>query len=216
MSTDSKANQLSKNSWFAIGSLLVVSEISAVIFLVILYTAFHPQREPQLPFSNLAGVSTAQATSTLKKTAVPKITTKLLIPSLNVNAWVENVGVTTKGYMASPSSYKNVGWYAYGVRPGEIGVAILAGHKDNGLGFAGVFEHLDKIQVGTEISVKTGEKTLNFEVTEIYTTDYKTSLDTITLSHNNTAMLALITCEGDWVKESKTYDKRIIVLAKLK
>lgn len=141
---------------------------------------------------------------------------RLSIPTISVDAKVEEVGVAKNGTMATPSSFKTVGWYKYGPMPGEIGSAVLDGHPDNGLGLKGVFKRLGELEEGDDIFVydKDGGKT-QFKVTIVDTYEYtKVPVDQI-FNENEKPLLRLITCDGRWVREYKTYDTRIIVTAEL-
>src|SRR5215467_9873272 len=59
---------------------------------------------------------------------------RLLIPAINLNAAVEEVGILSDGNfagdMATPSRnpWEHVGWYDAGPRPGERGSAVIDGH----------------------------------------------------------------------------------------
>ncbi len=155
-------------------------------------------------------------------TAVPEIHADvprtLSIPSLNINAPIIQVGITLAGAMATPKSFKEVGWYKYGVMPGERGSAVIAGHVNNGLGLSGVFTDLSKLKVGDSVEViDVSGNVLSFEVEKTVLYDYKTA-DTsgIFSSTDDAVRLNLITCDGDWIQNEKTYDKRLVVFTKLK
>src|SRR3989338_1589063 len=78
----------------------------------------------------------------------------LLIPVLGIETSVEHVGVNTRGNMAVPSNYVNVAWYSPGTLPGDEGNAVMAGHLDNSLGLAGVFENLHRLRMGDTVVVR--------------------------------------------------------------
>lgn len=142
---------------------------------------------------------------------------KLVIPSLNINAKVQYVGIGKSGNMAVPYGYTDVGWYRYGPLPGQIGSAVFDGHVDNGLGVAAVFKHVGDIKIGDEIDVITekGNK-IPFKVTDVAQYGYKdkTANQKIFIE-NKDALIRLITCTGTWVSNEKTYDHRIVVTGKL-
>jgi LPXTG-site transpeptidase (sortase) family protein len=136
---------------------------------------------------------------------------RLTIPSLGVNARVQNVGITKKGNMGTPNNYTDVGWYKYGPQPGEKGSAVIAGHVDNGLGLAAVFSKLDKIKIGDDVYVEMKEgKTLHFKVTKLDTYDFNAKADEVFTQKDET-YLKLITCTGVWVPKYKTHNKRLVV-----
>ena len=142
--------------------------------------------------------------------------TRLIIPALGIDTSVEKVGLNAKGNMAAPSNYVDVGWYKYGARPGEQGSAVIAGHLNNGLGLDGVFMNLEDMKKGDDIVIETIEgKQLRFVVTDIASYEY-TEVPVETLfNRDDTARLNLVTCEGVWVGDEKTYDRRLVVYAVL-
>jgi LPXTG-site transpeptidase (sortase) family protein len=141
---------------------------------------------------------------------------RLQIPSLNVDANVQYVGITAHGTMAVPNNFTDVGWYKYGSVPGTQGSAVFAGHVDNALALPGVFKHLQDIQPGADIYVitKDGNK-LHFivdEATAYAVNDVPTSR---IFETSGSAHLNLITCEGSWVQSQKEYDHRLVVYSHL-
>ncbi len=71
---------------------------------------------------------------------------RLLIPRLNIDASVLPMGLTTAGAMESPKTKQDTGWYSLGVRPGNIGSAVIAGHL--GLEYEAVFGKLHLLAAG--------------------------------------------------------------------
>jgi len=74
---------------------------------------------------------------------------RLKFPSINVDAAIQYVGVTSKGEMGVPSNDNDVGWFEIGSRPGQVGSAVIAGHFDGKNGEAAVFFNLYKLKRGT-------------------------------------------------------------------
>lgn len=141
---------------------------------------------------------------------------KLLIPALSIDARIKFVGVNEKGNMATPGNFTDVAWYKYGTVPGQLGSAVMAGHVDNGLGLAGVFKHLDTLKKGDDIYVETKEGTkLHFVVFEVKAYPYTDVPTDVLFTRSGKAYLNLVTCVGNWIKEGKTYDQRLIVSALL-
>jgi len=143
----------------------------------------------------------------------------LMIPSIGVNAKVEQVGKTAAGNMAVPHSLTDVGWYKLGTAPGLIGNVVIAGHLDNASGKAAVFEKLRDLKVGDIITVvgESGEK-FDYKVTGSKTVSYDNPGDQIiedTFGKTSKARLNLITCEGTWVQAKKSYTDRLIVNSEL-
>jgi LPXTG-site transpeptidase (sortase) family protein len=142
--------------------------------------------------------------------------TKLFVPSLGIEAAVEPVGKKADGSMNTPKALANVAWYKLGQMPGEPGNAVFAGHVNSALGLPGVFTNLSQMQVGHKVEVlgEDGDR-LVYEVERV--TEYyldRAPLEEI-FANSGPSRLVLITCEGDWDSTARTYDKRLVVVARL-
>ena len=141
----------------------------------------------------------------------------LIIPSISTRAHVQYVGVTSKGTMAVPNNFTDVAWYKDGVVPGDTGTAVIDGHLDDGLGLPAVFWSLSKLNLGDEIDVVTKDnKKIVFVVTKVnlyHTDDPNAGLEIF--SQSNKPTIRLITCDGVWLKDQKTYNERLVVSAEL-
>lgn len=170
------------------------------------FTAFAPGAlalNPELR-TVLQGTSTA-----------PFVPAKILVSSIGVDAVVEPVGNTAEGAMAAPKALQQVGWYELGSKPGGAGNAVFAGHVNNALGLPGVFKKLHQVKVGDEVRVVGARgETLVYTVESltVYKED-KAPLEEIFASFGP-SRLVLVTCEGDWDEASRSYDKRLVVVAK--
>ncbi len=82
---------------------------------------------------------------------------RLVIPAINVNAAIQQVGVNPKGEMEAPSNTVDAGWFKLGSRPGEKGSAVIDGHFDGKNGEAGVFTNLHKLKEGDKLYTEDGQ-----------------------------------------------------------
>ncbi len=141
---------------------------------------------------------------------------RLIIPAIEIDAHVQYVGLTAQGDMGVPSNFSDVGWYKYGTVPGERGSAAVAGHVDNGLSLAGVFKDLERLKPGDDVYIerKNGERT-HFKVEEVKSYPYQEVPLERVFNRDTDAYLNLITCEGAWIKNAKTYDQRLVVYTRL-
>ncbi|HZS42666.1 MAG TPA: class F sortase [Candidatus Paceibacterota bacterium] len=140
---------------------------------------------------------------------------ELQIPSINVDAKVQEVGITKAGNMGVPNNYTDVGWYKYGTLPGQDGSAVIAGHVDNGLSLPGVFKNLNQVQKGDSVYVISQDGTkLRFVVTDISVYGYKDDTYDV-FNRAGASWLRLITCTGEWLPAAKTDDHRLVVTARL-
>ncbi|MTH55440.1 sortase [Bacillus mangrovi] len=141
---------------------------------------------------------------------------KVEIPKIDVSASIENVGTLLNGQMDVPKDDQNIGWFQPGVKVGNPGNAVLAGHVDNKTGPA-VFYNLKKLEAGDEIKVKDGEgKELVFIVKrkESYPRD-KAPLNEIFGSAGG-RNLNLITCTGTFDRDNRTHEERLVVYTELR
>lgn len=138
----------------------------------------------------------------------------LVIPTINVNASIQPLGVTSMGEMEVPDNTLDVGWFKLGPKPGEKGSAVIAGHFDGTNGEAGVFTNLYMLKEGDKLYIKDGrEATSTFVVREsrIYDPGYAEDV----FSSSGSAHLNLVTCDGVWNGTKKSYSKRLVVFADL-
>lgn len=158
------------------------------------------------------------ATSTLRNASTtPLVPVRLQIPSIGVNAKVEQVGKKDDGSMGTPSTFGDVAWYAPGSAPGQSGNAVIDGHVNNALTTAGVFEHLSQIALGDTITVLNASGTqMDFVVTKIEEIPADSAPAASIFATSGPSQLVLITCDGAWVQSAKSFDKRLVVFASLK
>lgn len=162
---------------------------------------------------------------------------ELRIPSLRISTPVLGVGITPKNVMDTPRGRANdpvwqkAFWYRGSGIPGDAGTATIAGHVDDVLGRPGVFARLKDLRPGDPILVRDTRTGLDvdFVVTETATYTVRQTSDPAVLaqiygpgpvagqgpqpSHDGLSHLTLITCSGNWVTGSGTYDHRLAVYA---
>ncbi len=158
----------------------------------------------------VSGAGSAQTTAT--SAFIPA---RVKIPSIGVDAAVESVGTRADGSMDTPKNFKNVGWYSLGSKPGGAGNAVFAGHVNNALTSAGVFQHLSEVRIGDYVSVSDASgKTLLYRVTELeqYPVD-EAPLQSI-FSTTGTSQVIIYTCDGQWDGAAHSFTKRLVVFAK--
>ncbi len=139
---------------------------------------------------------------------------RLRIPAISVDAPVEHVGQKADGTMGTPTGFSNVAWYGLGSKPGAAGHAVFAGHVDNALTTAGVFQHLSKLKKGDYITVADQNgKTLVYRVAT--SQSYATNAAPVEqiFAKTGPSQLVLITCAGEWVTSEHQFDQRLVVVA---
>ena len=208
--------------------IIVITGVSILIFIFIFRRAFlyAPQDEITLPvsikqfvseeyqiFVEEEGLSNTEQVKKAEEISPPFYPKTLLIPSIEVNAKIQYVGITRNGNMATPNNFSDVGWFKYGAIPGSIGSAVIAGHVNNGLSFPAVFKDLEDLNIGDDIYIDTNDgEVIYFKVIDKQTYDYKAIVEEV-FNQNNGAFLKLITCTGLWIPEHRTHDTRLVVVA---
>jgi sortase (surface protein transpeptidase) len=192
--------------YLTLGSLVI---FAVGVFCFTLYNALYVSRDAaDGQFSpNMAVVASSTSTAPMR----------LTIPSLSIDANVQQVGITENGAMGIPSNFSDVAWYKYGPVPGAIGNAVIDGHLDNAISLPGVFKYLNAINIGDDIFVSnTSGGQTHFKVTKKETLDYNaTSTDEIFEPSTTTPNLVLITCEGTWDQSVRQYSSRLVVFSTL-
>jgi LPXTG-site transpeptidase (sortase) family protein len=182
----------------------------ALATLSLLLIFFATQRQSFSPIQNPK--ATAQVLAASTQNNVRGFPVRLIIPSINVNAAVEYVGVTPIGIMGVPVDTADVGWFDFGPRPGEKGSAVIAGHLDGVNGEAAVFANLNQLKKGDKLYVLDGNgNTTSFTVQG--SREYDVGYADEVFSRNDGNYLNLITCDGVWDGTKESYNKRLVVFA---
>lgn len=134
---------------------------------------------------------------------------RLVVGAIGVDAGIIPIGLNRDGALAVAGSVTDVYRWNKGVRPGQLGSAVLAGHTwSKG---DGVFDRLGELRPGDEVAV--GRHT--FEVTRRQVVRRMSRKQVSALfSDRGPARLVLITC-GDRNNLTGVYRTRILVHAKL-
>ncbi|GAB1817781.1 class F sortase [Herbidospora sp. RD11066] len=139
---------------------------------------------------------------------------EVVIPAIKVRSRLERLALDARGVMVPPKKAEVAGWYADGVRPGDPGPAVIAGHLDSTTG-PGVFADLGKLRPGHRIKVETADEMLTFRVDSIRTYAKKEFPTRQVYGASPDARLRLITCGGAFDDASGHYDDNVIVFATL-
>ena len=157
-------------------------------------------------------------TATAKPTPVAPTPDRLLIPAIQVDSSVEEVGIASTGDLATPtrSPWEDTGWYSDGPHPGQTGSAVIDGHLDRPGGYPAVFWLLRQMHVGDMVEVhESNGQTLQFRVTDVeYYPPQGAPLQQI-FGNSGGKYLNLITCAGDWIPSQKQTTLRLVVYTTL-
>lgn len=136
----------------------------------------------------------------------------LIIPKLNIEAKIEQVGVNEKNQMDVPKDANDVAWYIGGPRPSELGNAVIAGHYDTPSGRPAIFYNLNKLLPGDKVEIVSLDlKKRIFVVTNKAVIPYENSPRELIFGEANGKNLNLITCAGVWDQVKKSYVDRLVI-----
>lgn len=194
-------------------TLFAVIGVLAALCAVAFLSFVSPRSVPRPETSAL--VQTVQTvTASTTQEAIVGLPILLSIPAININAAVENVGLTPDGAMDAPKNPTDVGWYELGPRPGEVGSAVIAGHVGWKDSTQAAFDKVASLRKGDILYVKNAEgATITFVVRELRMYDKDQDASSIFNSFDGKAHLNLIACEGVWSAATKSYSKRLVVFA---
>lgn len=140
---------------------------------------------------------------------------RLIIPDIGVNAFMESRGLTKDNAVDVPKSLWNVSWFNKSSKPGSPGPAMIVGHYSS-YGRA-VFANLHKLKVGQKIVVRDDSN-------QVYTYAVK-SIDSYPQAEvpmaellgdkQSKPRLALITCGGQYIKGAHDFTNRTVIRAEI-
>jgi LPXTG-site transpeptidase (sortase) family protein len=137
----------------------------------------------------------------------------ITIDKLDVYARTLPMSINKDGSVQSPKNIFDAGWYTGSMKPGQIGASFINAHA-SGATRQGLFGNLDRLVVGDQLKVETGDgTTYTYQVvhTEIVPLD-QVDMKKVLLPHGNTLKaLNIMTCIGEWVQDKATFDHRVIV-----
>jgi sortase (surface protein transpeptidase) len=120
-----------------------------------------------------------------------------------------------QGVLIPPTDPARAGWYAAGVRPGDPGPAVIAGHLDSRTG-AAVFAKLGTLRRGAAIAVTDARGTVvRFTVDSVHSYPKVKFPTTQVYGSTPDPELRLITCGGDFDRASGHYVDNVVVFASL-
>ncbi|QBD77218.1 class F sortase [Ktedonosporobacter rubrisoli] len=139
---------------------------------------------------------------------------RLLIPTLKIHAAIEKVGIQATGDLGTPeaSPWEDVGWYAKGTIPGQLGSAVIDGHLDRPGGAPAIFWSLHTLFVGNEVIVQMASGgAMQFRVIRVALYTPQAAPVQEIFANTGGAYLNLITCSGDWIPSQQQTTQRIVV-----
>jgi sortase A len=189
----------------------IVIIVGMVGFALAAMLVFHLTSRSSGQSSSTSGTNPTAIFKKQKKVGLPA---RLKIPKIKVDVPVEQVGITAKGEMDVPKGPSSAGWYERGPRPGEKGSSVITAHYGWNGEKAAAFDDLYKLRKGDKFYVKDKKgTTITFVVQGTQRYDPKADASVVFRSNDGLAHLNLVTCEGNWDKDQKSYSSRLVVFA---
>jgi len=178
-------------------------------------------RATSTPLNNTASVpatTTTPVAPIVNTSAAKGLPVRIKITKLGVDAGFQYTGLLPNGDMDAPTTISEVGWYTGSARPGETGVAVLAGHVAQIRGGVatkpGVFSNLSELSVGDTIEVFDDRGvSVTFTVRATRLIDPNADSTDIFTASDNRRHLNLITCQGTWNAAEASFSKRLVIFA---
>lgn len=187
--------------------LFVVMGTAALAAVLLVMYVVYSNRPAVMPVSENSLINGNQ------QIGLPK---RLIIHSINVDAPIIYVGLTAAGAVDTPKGPAETAWYQLGPRPGEKGSAVITGHFGPWqTGATSVFDRLHELKPGDTIYVKDDkgvELAFMVKSSKIYQPNESPAE---VFNKTDGTFLNLITCNGDWLKDQKTYNQRLVVFTEL-
>lgn len=140
-----------------------------------------------------------------------RIPVKIELPSLDISAQIQPVGLDNEGRVDTIPDALEIGWYKYGATPGAQGNAILVGHRD-WQGQLGSFRNIERLNPADTAKIEFEDgSSKSFKVTSNNTYP----LDQVpanVMQLKGESRITLITCAGKFIKEKGGYQSRVIVI----
>lgn len=205
--------------------ILIISFIAIFSVTAISYAKYQKDAkllsQPEVTSGNIAGKFVSLA-DTPQQVEVPQNNnnqpsgpSRLIIPDIGVNAFMESRGVTADNAVDVPKSLWNVSWFNQSSRPGSPGPSMIVGHYSS-YGRA-VFANLHKLKAGQKIIIRDDNN-------QVYTYAVK-SVDKYPQAEvpmaellgdkQSKPRLSLITCGGQYIKNTRDFTDRTVVRAEI-
>ena len=140
------------------------------------------------------------------------------------NARIAKIGLVGKtNQLDVPISIYDAGWYVSSAKPGAGSGAILLDGHNGGPNYDGIFKRLGSLKKGAKITIERGDgnkftyqviDNREMLVSEIDDPNNKYGMSTMLNSIDSSKEgLNIITCVGDWLQNSQTFNKRVMLRA---
>lgn len=204
-----------RHRWlWVVGAIAAVGCVVAAGLVYMAWLGTQSAEAPVVKNSSAANEPKAEKAIFGEFAEVPK---KIVIESLDIDASILSVGLTSEGAMEAPSTLSEVGWYNKSALAGQTSnfSVLLDGHYGSSWN-QGVFHTLHQIKDGAEIVlVGQNESRATYKVVEIE----RRKLEEVDMRKafykypDSDQSLTIITCEGEYDSARETYNDRVVVYA---
>jgi LPXTG-site transpeptidase (sortase) family protein len=162
----------------------------------------------------LSGSPKRAATQSRADKGEPGAPQMLAIPRLDLKMPITAVTVDDTGAMALPTRPTEIGWYAYGPRPGSArGSAVLGGHVDSREYGVGPLVTLKQLRQGDDIVITTNKGTERFRVSTVRLIGKRDLELRDVFTREGKPLLRILTCGGTY-RRSGGYQANVVVTAR--
>jgi sortase (surface protein transpeptidase) len=162
----------------------------------------------------LSGSPKRAATQSRADKGEPGSPQMLAIPRLDLKMPIKAVTVDDTGAMALPTRPTEIGWYAYGPRPGSArGSAVLGGHVDSREYGVGPLVTLKQLRQGDDIIITTKNGTEPFRVSTVRQIGKRDLELREVFTREGKPLLRILTCGGTY-RRSGGYQANVVVTAR--
>lgn len=139
---------------------------------------------------------------------------EIVLPSIDARGYIQRVGIDQYNRVAVPSNIHMAGWYNSSAKPGQDGVSLITGHV-SGWYQDGVFSQLVDLNEGDLYQVIYGDdSTKTFRVVRVTTlSEEETAKQMLVAEESIDKQLNLVTCDGDYDRDSGQYELRVLVVS---
>ncbi|NRQ35455.1 class F sortase [Nonomuraea sp. NN258] len=139
---------------------------------------------------------------------------RLRIPAIGLSTPVIPLRLNARGKLIAPKRFDRVGWNRSGPEPGELGVAVIAGHVDSKKGPA-VFYRLRDLRAGDRVHVDRADgTTVTFRITRLARYPKSRIPDRQVYGSGKGTQLRLITCGGPFDRGRRSYRDNVVAFAR--
>jgi sortase (surface protein transpeptidase) len=178
-------------------------------------TATMPASEPAGDASEAKALDAVRRFRSVRPDPAVPLPVSIEIPEIKVSSDLERLGRDAGGAIEIPSGWQVAGWYAEGVRPGQVGPAVIVGHVDSTQGPA-VFYRLRELRRGDRIKIAREDGSVTTFVVDRLEQHEKTRFPTDDVYLPTLEpTLRLVTCDGTFDAATGHYRDNLVVFANL-